>query len=111
MWKLLASVLCLAAVGGPVTVALAATDIGSLDRPTSVSDRDRDALTLERERLAARADAGERAAAAERRRERRARQSNDVGVPAALEGIAACESGGDPHAVGGGGAYRGKYQF
>ena len=28
-----------------------------------------------------------------------------------LEAIAACESGGDPSAVGGGGAYRGKYQF
>jgi len=30
---------------------------------------------------------------------------------AGLEAIAACESGGDPSAVGGGGAYRGKYQF
>jgi soluble lytic murein transglycosylase-like protein len=28
-----------------------------------------------------------------------------------LAAIAACESGGDPGAVGGGGAYRGKYQF
>jgi hypothetical protein len=28
-----------------------------------------------------------------------------------LEAIAACESGGDPTAVGGGGLYRGKYQF
>lgn len=28
-----------------------------------------------------------------------------------LEAIAACESGGDPGAVGGGGQYRGKYQF
>ena len=28
-----------------------------------------------------------------------------------LQAIAACESGGDPTAVGGGGAYRGKYQF
>jgi Transglycosylase-like domain len=30
---------------------------------------------------------------------------------AALEAIAACESGGDPTAIGGGGLYRGKYQF
>ncbi len=30
---------------------------------------------------------------------------------AGLEAIAACESGGDPGAVGGGGTYRGKYQF
>ena len=28
-----------------------------------------------------------------------------------LQQIARCESGGDPHAVGGGGRYRGKYQF
>jgi peptidoglycan hydrolase-like protein with peptidoglycan-binding domain len=28
-----------------------------------------------------------------------------------LQGIAQCESGGNPHAVGGGGQYRGKYQF
>jgi Transglycosylase-like domain len=30
---------------------------------------------------------------------------------AGLEAIAACESGGDPSAVGGGGQFRGKYQF
>jgi|SRR5215211_1039147 len=30
---------------------------------------------------------------------------------ATLESIAACESGGDPSAIGGGGLYRGKYQF
>ena len=29
----------------------------------------------------------------------------------ALEGIAQCESGGDPGAIGGGGEYRGKYQM
>ena len=33
------------------------------------------------------------------------------GASPALEAIAACESGGDPHAIGGGGAFRGKYQF
>jgi hypothetical protein len=33
------------------------------------------------------------------------------GTPAVLASIAACESGGDPHAIGGGGLYRGKYQF
>ena len=32
-------------------------------------------------------------------------------VPPQLQAIAACESGGNPSAVGGGGAYRGKYQF
>ena len=34
-----------------------------------------------------------------------------VAVPAQLQAIANCESGGDPHAVGGGGQFRGKYQF
>ncbi|QEC50784.1 hypothetical protein FSW04_15385 [Baekduia soli] len=34
-----------------------------------------------------------------------------VGVSPALRAIAACESGGDPRAIGGGGAFRGKYQF
>lgn len=33
------------------------------------------------------------------------------GVRAALNRIAACESHGNPRAIGGGGAYRGKYQF
>jgi len=32
-------------------------------------------------------------------------------APPHLQAIAACESGGNPAAVGGGGAYRGKYQF
>jgi hypothetical protein len=32
-------------------------------------------------------------------------------APGHLQSIAACESGGDPSAVGGGGTYRGKYQF
>jgi hypothetical protein len=34
-----------------------------------------------------------------------------VAIPAHLASIAACESGGNPRAIGGGGAYRGKYQF
>ena len=42
---------------------------------------------------------------------RRTGGAPDVPVPAVLQAIAACESGGDPHAVGGGGAFRGKYQF
>jgi hypothetical protein len=35
----------------------------------------------------------------------------EAGVSPQLEAIAACESGGDPTAIGGGGLYRGKYQF
>ena len=59
---------------------------------------------------------------ASRRELRRAKRAAAAGAaPAAagavttaaphLEAIAACESGGDPAAIGGGGAYRGKYQF
>jgi hypothetical protein len=45
------------------------------------------------------------------------REKRDLKVAAAapavsgtLQAIAACESGGNPHAIGGGGAFRGKYQ-
>jgi hypothetical protein len=48
---------------------------------------------------------------AARRAERRQRALERVPVPPALEAIAACESGGNPRAIGGGGLYRGKYQF
>lgn len=62
-----------------------------------------------------RAQARRRAEAARRREARRlsARADSVPGGPgrAALERIAACESGGDPTAIGGGGAFRGKYQF
>jgi hypothetical protein len=56
-----------------------------------------------------------------RERERRLAKQQAAAAPAAatgstatpghLQAIAACESGGDPSAIGGGGAYRGKYQF
>ena len=42
---------------------------------------------------------------------RRERAFERVAIPPQLEAIAACESGGDPGAIGGGGLYRGKYQF
>jgi hypothetical protein len=43
---------------------------------------------------------------------REARQAAaPVAVSPALQSIAACESGGNPRAIGGGGAFRGKYQF
>src|SRR5688500_15582790 len=46
----------------------------------------------------------------ERKRKARAARANTT-APPHLEAIAACESGGNPRAIGGGGAYRGKYQF
>jgi Transglycosylase-like domain len=48
---------------------------------------------------------------------REAKQAKETGgapavaVPPQLEAIAQCESGGNPRAIGGGGQYRGKYQF
>jgi Transglycosylase-like domain len=50
-----------------------------------------------------------REARREARRERREAQAPQASP--VLEAIAACESGGDPTAIGGGGLYRGKYQF
>ena len=51
----------------------------------------------------------------ERRRERAADRRRSAAaaaaVPPHLEVIAQCESGGDPTAIGGGGQFRGKYQF
>jgi transglycosylase-like protein len=44
-------------------------------------------------------------------RERANPEPEPVAVPAHLQAIAQCESGGDPTAIGGGGLYRGKYQF
>ena len=45
------------------------------------------------------------------RRQLRSLRRAQAAVSPALEAIAACESGGNPRAIGGGGAYRGKYQF
>ena len=42
---------------------------------------------------------------------RRERVYSSVALPPALRAIAMCESGGNPRAIGGGGRYRGKYQF
>jgi hypothetical protein len=46
-----------------------------------------------------------------RRRAQPPPKPQPVAVPAHLQAIAECESGGDPTAIGGGGLYRGKYQF
>ena len=46
-----------------------------------------------------------------RREARREATAAAASVPPQLEAIARCESGGDPAAIGGGGQFRGKYQF
>ena len=45
------------------------------------------------------------------RKRRRRMEKKQAAVPPALQTIAACESHDNPHAIGGGGAFRGKYQF
>jgi Transglycosylase-like domain len=49
--------------------------------------------------------------AARRERKQARREARTPAVSPVLEAIAACESGGNPRAIGGGGLYRGKYQF
>jgi hypothetical protein len=48
---------------------------------------------------------------ARRRREARRHEAQRSIASPTLQAIAACESGGNPSAIGGGGQYRGKYQF
>jgi hypothetical protein len=98
-----------AALSIPVAPAAAAKPAGlkpSLAGHATVRAQMRDAAReIARERRHRRA---ERRARALRRREAGFRS---VAVPAALSSIAACESGGNPAAIGGGGKFRGKYQF
>jgi hypothetical protein len=53
----------------------------------------------------------EQAAKARKRAAARAAAAPAATASPQLQAIAACESGGNPRAIGGGGAYRGKYQF
>jgi hypothetical protein len=52
-----------------------------------------------------------RAAVALRRRARNRAAHRPIGIPPILRRIADCESHGNPRSIGGGGAYRGAYQF
>jgi hypothetical protein len=109
MRKLLISLACLAAAVPAVALAAEQNfEVGGQAPPSSEK----------RIEAKARAEAGQRvierrAERAERRREHRRGGATDGGapVPAQLQAIAACESGGNPRAIGGGGLYRGKYQF
>ena len=127
MKKLLLSFACvLAAV--PAVALAADEDVTVAGTTPSASERSTEAR-VKAKRTRAKLD--RRAEKAEERRERarlrkkRARVARASGggsaaqgasnggatTPAHLQAIAACESGGNPQAVGGGGAYRGKYQF
>jgi hypothetical protein len=111
MRRRLATALCIGLIATPAALALAAetgttqTDAGAPLQATGIAEEGRRQLGQARDDLA-------RERRAERRR-RLARSGAARGSTASpqLEAIAACESGGNPSVVGGGGQFRGKYQF
>jgi hypothetical protein len=106
--KLLVPTLMATTLAAPVAVAA----VGPTP-PSSIAEPDgRSADAKRAEREAIRREARHtRRTAIRRARRKAAPEAPKVAVPPHLEAIALCESGGDPRAIGGGGAYRGKYQF
>ena len=100
MRKLLLSALVVGALTPAAAVALAADDVPNTNNPMAPATHGLQPRT-DKERL--------HGTGTKRRRHRPAHKA--VAVPGALQSIAACESGGNPQAIGGGGAFRGKYQF
>jgi hypothetical protein len=96
-------VLCCAAAVPAVAFAASGTSADSPSRKLVSAKLLKNPLDAPRAAAAKRAKAR---AAARRKAARAAAQ-----VSPHLQSIAQCESGGDPHAIGGGGLYRGKYQF
>jgi hypothetical protein len=91
-----------------VLVPAASAAVGPLPIPSSEDETKQAGRVLET-RAEIRSEAGKQHREALRRAKRKAEP--EFVVPPHLEAIAQCESGGDPRAIGGGGAYRGKYQF
>lgn len=86
------------------------------DHNSHLRERNKVLRRKARERARAQRARAERARAARAARAGRstagaAATGGSGATPGHLQAIAACESGGNPRAVGGGGAYRGKYQF
>jgi hypothetical protein len=122
--KVLAGCLCASVAAAPA-VAFAATDEDN-ETNVSVVPQAAKSLTVKRDTRFKRNHAVHDAAREHRKVQKRKRArrlakqeqqaaptaaGGSTATPAHLEAIAACESGGNPAAVGGGGAYRGKYQF
>jgi hypothetical protein len=118
--KVLAGLLCAIAAAAP-TVAFAAT--GQHDTTSSVKTQPQANQDVQMRqdakqklRSALQRAKHKRAKELKRRHAKRAAAANTAAIgPSSaspqLQSIAACESGGNPAAVGGGGAFRGKYQF
>jgi hypothetical protein len=117
--KLILTLSVLGLAVGPAALAIGEPLTAPADAPklVAITALDRAALRLEasrKERVAER-HAERRQARKQRKRQRPARvaaaSAPKVAVPPQLQTIAQCESGGNPRAVGGGGQFRGKYQF
>src|SRR3954469_3076372 len=111
--KVLAAALCAIAAAAPA-VALAATDDNDTNTPKTSQPRAHQSVQLRhdaRHQLRTALERAKQKRVKEIRRKRAARQAAAPAASPALEAIAACESGGNPSAIGGGGAFRGKYQF
>jgi hypothetical protein len=110
--------MCAAAAAAPA-VAFAATNDDNEPQVSTTPASAADQAVLRHEarvqlRTAGRRLEGERRRAHARRLAARRSAGGPAGPSTAspqLQAIAACESGGNPSAVGGGGAFRGKYQF
>jgi hypothetical protein len=110
MRKLLLSALTAGAMTSAVTAALAADDVNSDASPP----REPGVAPAATHAMAAVTNVAQhrrRVHAARVRAHHRRAEQRSVAVPGALQSIAACESHDNPQAVGGGGAFRGKYQF
>ena len=112
MRKLLISMACVCAA--VPAVAIAADDADVLVSGTTPPAAERKAEAASKGRAVRHIIDRRHEKAVARRRAAKLRAAGAAAGGAAspaLEAIAACESGGDPRAIGGGGAYRGKYQF
>ena len=117
MRKLLLSALAVGAIAPATGAALAAdnSNDGSNSAPKTGSEESDPAASHALQHRTYRAQAQHKVhlkhVHVKRKRQRRIEKKQAAAVPAALETIAACESHDNPQAIGGGGAFRGKYQF
>ena len=123
MRKLVLMIVCVAAAVPAVALAADESDVRIAGVTPGSEELRADARNkgkVARAKLDRRAEKAEEArpkARAKKRAKKAAAQQGGAtaggggATPAHLQAIAACESGGNPAAIGGGGAYRGKYQF
>jgi hypothetical protein len=99
-------------IGGLLGLVLVPAALAATQGPSAPSRHDKLITATLLDRHSLRRAAHHHTQAERRARKRRQRAAAEtVSVPPQLQAIANCESGGDPHAVGGGGQFRGKYQF